>query len=399
MNARIIVIPDLYAAEKEMQSIGVDGAGIKVMLPKALSRALKLKNIKPTPANIIKQEMLSIGGEAAVASGVIDHSVAAADILLLGTPKHFNLLVTKLRTHQFGLPQLADEIILALKNYDGVPASLDIKGKRFEFGSQTYIMGILNVTPDSFSDGNKYLDAKDAVMRARQMLAEGADIIDIGGESTRPGAEPVTAEEEIKRVVPVIERLAAETGAIISIDTYKAAVAKAALKAGASMINDISALRFDVEMAGVAAENKCPVTMMHILGTPRDMQKNPTYSDLMGEILASLEEGLAIGKRAGILLEQIIVDPGIGFGKTTENNLEIVKRLREIKVLGRPILIGVSRKAFIGSVLDLPTDERVEGTAAAVAVAIANGADFIRVHDVKEMKRVAKMVDAIVRNN
>jgi dihydropteroate synthase len=260
-------------------------------------------------------------------------------------------------------------------------------------------MGILNVTPDSFSDGNKYLDAKDAVMRARQMLAEGADIIDIGGESTRPGAEPVAAAEEIKRVVPVIERLTAETDALISIDTYKAAVAKAALKAGAAMINDISALRFDAEMVGVVAENKCPIVMMHILGTPRDMQKNPTYSDLMGEILASLEEGLAIGKRAGILLEQIIVDPGIGFGKTTENNLEIVKRLREIKVLGRPILIGVSRKAFIGSVLDLPTDERVEGTAAVVAVAIANGADFIRVHDVKEMKRVAKMVDAIVRNN
>lgn len=396
MSARIIVLPDLGAAEKEMRAIGVDGAGVKIMGPKAVSRALKLKNIKPTPANIIKQEMLSIGGEAAAAYGMIDHSAAAVDMLLLGTLKHFNLLVIKLRAHQFGLPEMAEEIEAVLKNYDGIPAPLEVKGKRFEFGRQTYIMGILNVTPDSFSDGNKYLEAKDAALRARQMLAEGADIIDVGGESTRPGAEPVTAEEEIKRVVPVIERLAAETGAIISIDTYKAAVARAALKAGAAMINDISALRFDAEMAGVAAENKCPVVMMHILGTPRDMQKNPAYSDLMGEILAYLEEGLEIGRRAGILLEQIIVDPGIGFGKTAQNNLEIVRRLRELKTLGRPILIGVSRKAFIGSVLDLPTEDRVEGTAAAAALSIANGADFIRVHDVKEMKRVAKMTDAVI---
>jgi dihydropteroate synthase len=162
------------------------------------------------------------------------------------------------------------------------------------------------------------------------------------------------------------------------------------------MINDISALRFDREMAGVAAENKCPVVLMHILGTPREMQKNPAYTDLMGEIVAYLEEGLEIGRRAGILLEQIIVDPGIGFGKTAQNNLEIVRRLRELKTLGRPILIGVSRKAFIGNVLDLPTEDRVEGTAAAAALSIANGADFIRVHDVKEMKRVAKMADAVI---
>jgi dihydropteroate synthase len=231
------------------------------------------------------------------------------------------------------------------------------------------------------------------------MLEDGADIVDVGGESTRPGARAVTAEEEVKRVMPVIRALSRTKGAAISIDTRRARVARAALDAGADMINDVSGLRYDRKMAAVAACSKIPVCVMHMQGKPQNMQKNPAYKDLMGEIISCLEESLAIAKNAGILHGKILVDPGIGFGKTLEHNLEILKRLRELKVLGQPILVGPSRKSMIGKILGLPVEERVEGTAAAAAIAIANGADIVRVHDVKEIKRVVKITDAILRRS
>jgi dihydropteroate synthase len=256
-------------------------------------------------------------------------------------------------------------------------------------------MGVLNVTPDSFSDGGYFLDSEAAVRHGQQMIRDGADIIDIGGESTRPGSEAVPAEEEIDRIVPVIAKLAKRT--IISVDTTKAEVAEAALAAGADMVNDVSGLRFDPALAKLVAEKGVPLSLMHIKGKPRDMQNDPVYSDLMSEVISYLEEGLAIAQKAGILLEKIIVDPGIGFGKTVEHNLEIMARLKELKGLGRPVLVGTSRKSVIGKVLDLPVEERLEGTAATVALAIANGADIVRVHDVRAMSRVARMTDAIVR--
>ena len=272
-----------------------------------------------------------------------------------------------------------------------------IRGKTIETGARTLIMGILNVTPDSFSDGGKFLDGNAAVQRGKRMLAEGADIIDVGGESSRPGSDPVPEEAELRRVIPVIERLSSETDAVISVDTTKARVADEAVQAGASIINDISALRFDDGMAGVAAKTGAGLVLMHMLGTPKEMQSNPSYKDVVKEIREFLDARGKAVRDAGVAWEAIVYDPGIGFGKTVEHNLLLLKRLAEFKPLMRPLLVGPSRKSFIGAVLDLPVEERLEGTAAAVALAVANGADLVRVHDVKEMARVAKVADAVVR--
>jgi dihydropteroate synthase len=399
MSVRIIEINDRSAAVRELRAIDCDQAGIKLMAPKAVSRAVKVTGLTPTAANILKQEMLSFGGEAGTAYGSIVHLVKTTDVLICGTLRQFGLLTAKLKMHQFGLPAISVEIEECLKNSDRAPAPLKIGPLTLDFGLRAYIMGILNVTPDSFSDGGLFNDPAAAAGRARLMAEEGADIIDIGGESTRPGAAAVPAEEEIRRVVPVIKKLAGDRRLVISIDTRKARVARAALEAGADMINDVSGLRYDKKMARVAADFKAPICLMHMKGSPKTMQFKPAYRDLMGEIVDHLAAGIAIANNAGILLEKIIVDPGLGFGKTTVHNLEIMRRLRELKVLGRPILLGPSRKATIGQVLNLPAAERVEGTAAAVALAINNGADLVRVHDVKEMFRVARMTDAIVRRS
>ncbi len=268
----------------------------------------------------------------------------------------------------------------------------------FDFSERTFIMGILNVTPDSFSDGGRYFHRETAFERALEMQEEGADLIDIGGESTRPGAEKVSAQEEIKRVIPVIEKLAGRMRIPISIDTYKSDVARAALSAGASLINDISGLKFDPEMSAVAAESRVPVILMHIKGTPRNMQRNPSYKSLIHEIIEYLRESISIARKAGVCEELIIIDPGIGFGKTVDHNLEIIQRLDEFSGLEKPILLGPSRKSFLGKILGERTvDLRLEGTAAAVAIGIANGANIVRVHDVKEMLEVARIADSIKR--
>jgi dihydropteroate synthase len=259
-------------------------------------------------------------------------------------------------------------------------------------------MGILNITADSFSDGGLFLDKSAAIKRALRMAEDGADIIDIGGESTRPGSEPVTVEEELGRTIPVIEAIAKKIDIPISIDSYKAEVAKRALDAGASMVNDISGLRYDPAMPKVVSAYKVPVVIMHIKGKPKDMQKNPRYEALIPEVLDYLREGIRFASETGIAEDMIVVDPGIGFGKTFEQNLDIIHNLHEFTLFEKPVLIGASRKAFIGKILgDKPPGERLEGTAAAVAISIMNGANIIRVHDVKEMVRVAKVADAIKR--
>jgi len=263
-------------------------------------------------------------------------------------------------------------------------------GRKFCWGRKTYIMGILNITTDSFSGDGVGKDMETALARAKRLVAEGADIIDIGGESTRPDSRPVTPEEEINRVLPVIKMLSSEVDVPISIDTYKSGVARLALEAGANMINDVWGLRQDPKLAHVAAERGVPLV---ITANQRDMQ----YDNIMTAVVDSLVVGMNLALDAGVAWENIIIDPGIGFGKTLEGNIEVLRRLSELKSLGRPILLGTSRKSMIGLVLDLPVDERLEGTAATIALGIANGADMIRVHDVLQMKRVAKMTDAIVR--
>jgi len=257
-------------------------------------------------------------------------------------------------------------------------------------------MGILNVTPDSFADGGLFSSRDAAIERGVRMEEEGADIIDVGGESTRPGSEPLGHGEEVLRVIPVIDALAKRVKVPISIDTYKADVAKQALDAGASIINDISGLRFDPEMAKVAAAYRAPMVLMHIKGTPKNMQVNPHYDALIPEIVDYLRVSVRLAVDAGIREDMIIVDPGIGFGKTFEHNLEILRNLREFTFLEKPLMVGPSRKAFIGKILgNASASERMEGTAAAVAISITNGASIVRVHDVREMGKVAKVADAI----
>jgi dihydropteroate synthase len=264
-------------------------------------------------------------------------------------------------------------------------------------GERTLVMGIVNVTPDSFS-GDSVLDPEAAAQRAWRLVEDGADIVDIGGESTRPGSQPVSVDEELRRILPVLERLAATGFPVpISVDTYKPVVAQQALDAGACIVNDIFGLR-QPGMLEVVAAYRPAVVIMHMQGTPQRMQLNPTYSDCVREIAEFLERQAAVAQQAGLPRDRIIVDPGIGFGKTVAHNLEILRRLQEIRALGYPVLIGTSRKSFIGKVLGIETPaQRVWGTAATIAIAIANGADIVRVHDVREMVQVARMTDAVVR--
>lgn len=259
-------------------------------------------------------------------------------------------------------------------------------------------MGVLNVTPDSFSDGGRYLRPDRALAHAERMAEEGADLIDIGGESTRPGALPVPLKEELRRVIPVIKRVAARCRLPISIDTSKAEVARQAIEAGAAMVNDVTALLGDPEMAGVVADAGVPVVLMHMRGTPETMQRSPRYRALMEELLCFFRGRIAAAVAAGIDRHRIVIDPGIGFGKTVAHNLEILNRLKLLARLNRPILIGPSRKSFLGRLIDQSVDQRLEGTAAAVTAAVLHGAEVVRVHDVAEMVRVVRVADAIYRS-
>jgi dihydropteroate synthase len=282
---------------------------------------------------------------------------------------------------------------------------LKIGNKNFELGKQTIIMGILNVTPDSFSDGSKFFSTKDAVKQAIRMEKEGADIIDIGGESTRPGAANITKEEEIKRVIPVIKELVDKISIPLSIDTYKSDIAEKALNLGAGMVNDVTSFQGDKKLVNIVAKYKVPVCLMHMKGKPSNMQKNPVYNDVVEEIKCFFKERTEYAMLNGIERENIIIDPGLGFGKRTgkgiEDNCEILSRLSELKDLGFPIMIGASRKTFIGNVCGndkpLQVTDRLEGSLAAACIAIANGADIVRVHDVKETCRCVALADRVVR--
>ena len=277
--------------------------------------------------------------------------------------------------------------------------SIEWGNRSLRFGERTLIMGVLNVTPDSFSDGGHYFSKENAVKQALTLEAEGADIIDIGGESTRPYSENVSLEQELERVIPVIEEIRAHLKAPISIDTYKAEVARKALDAGASIINDISALRFDTEMASVAAEAGVPLILMHMKGTPGDMQNDPVYTDLMGEITDFFKEAIGRAEKYGIERDMLILDPGIGFGKSFDHNLEIIRDLNNFRMLDRPILLGTSRKAFIGKILGNNPEERDTGTMATVSAGIINGAHMVRVHNVRMARETVRVVDSIMSGN
>ncbi|TKJ30866.1 MAG: dihydropteroate synthase [Chloroflexi bacterium B3_Chlor] len=407
-NVRILNLDTPAKIQAEMDKIGASAPGIEIMTPKASLRAIKLEGLNFAASNILKQEMLSRGGETVASRVVYSAKQSDSDVLLLGTLRHYQDLVRKLHMQPFkSLRAIATEVEQALARYAGEELQpLVVADRTFNWGERTYVMGVVNVTPDSFSGDGLGRDAEGALAQAERMIEEGADLIDVGGESTRPGSEPVGSEEELRRVIPVIEGLVQRTSVPISIDTYKGQVAEEALVAGAHLVNDVWGLRLDPSLAEVVGRHRVPVVVMHNRSRPKDAAQTERlggrylgveYKDLMGDIIWELRESMALALEAGVEREKIIVDPGIGFGKTLEQNLQLVAELSELKVLGRPVLLGPSRKSFIGYTLDLPPEERMEGTTAAVAIGIANGADIVRVHDVKEMVRVTRMTDAIVR--
>lgn len=359
---------------------------------------LKTDPILAPAANILKQQMLSVGGECAVSRGAATCTIDKAPVILSGTKKQYLRLIESLKFQIFGLDILREELRSFFTD-DFYQLNLHLGSHIFDFNKKTAVMGILNVTPDSFSDGGEHYRFEDALASALQMEQDGADIIDIGGESTRPGAEPVDLETELNRVIPVIKALRKRTSVPISIDTYKSVVARRALEAGADLVNDISGMRFDSKMPATIAEFNSAVCLMHIKGTPQNMQKDPRYENLIDEILHSLNSSVNHAIDAGISRNKIIVDPGIGFGKSVADNYTILRYLKEFESLGQPILIGLSRKSLIGKLLDLPEDQRLEGSLAGLAAAIIHGASIIRVHDVKESVRAVTIADAIAGKN
>ena len=393
----VVKIKNLEEAAGIFKRIGVDPYGIDAMAAKTININILIEDQPCKIANIIKQEMLSVGGDAAVARGSVSCSIAASDILIMGTLKQILALARKIEKQPFGLSLIAGNILEILKNISHNEYVLKTFRREISLGKKTLIMGILNVTPDSFSDGGLFYSQQKAVERGLQMADEGADIIDVGGESTRPGAKSLDAGVELKRVLPVIESLAKQVKIPLSIDTTKAKVAKLAVVGGAEIVNDISALHGDKEMTKTIKDSGAAVILMHMRGKPRNMQKgNLVYNNLLGEITDYLQKSSEKALKAGIEKNRMVVDPGIGFGKTSEDNYKIIRNLEQLKQLGMPVMIGTSRKSFIGRITGGDPEQRLEGTAATVAAAIMNGSHIVRVHDVAAMKKVAAVTDAIV---
>jgi dihydropteroate synthase len=395
-NPRWLTVITPQQAVRELEMVASDGCGVSAMAPKMLSRCIKLNGLKCHQANILKQELLSVGGDAAVARGTVACSIPATDCILIGTDKQLQRLCHKLAAQPFGLAALAEELSAVLKSSAHPPRIWRTSLRDLSL-ERPLIMGILNITPDSFSDGGCFDTPEKALEQALQMEAEGADIIDIGGESSRPGAAAVPHDQELARVMPTLELLAGKLTCAISVDTWKSTVADQAMNTGAEIINDISGLNFDPEMATVAARHNAGVVLMHTRGTPDRMQQDTDYTDLMREVTESLQSSVAQALEAGIARERIAVDPGIGFGKECSGNLEILRRLDELRTLGLPVLVGSSRKSFIGKVLGrTSSSDRLFGTAATVAIAVHHGASILRVHDVRAMRDVADMARAVM---
>lgn len=349
---------------------------------------IHLEGLTWEEAHFLRQTMQACGGEA-IFSG---HPGDELEALLLATRSQLELALQRLSNEEQRMYAAAEEIreALAMREQLDRRRRLVCGPHVLPLGERTLVMGILNVTPDSFSDGGRYIDLDQAVAQARHMVEAGADLIDIGGESTRPGSEPVDAAEEMDRVLPIIRALSTELQVPLSIDTYKAEVADRAVQAGAHIINDIWGAKRDKRMAEVAARHQVPIILMH-------NREDRNYQHFFANFVKDLRKSVQIALQAGVRHDQIILDPGIGFAKSLEQNLETMRRLDDLVGLGFPVLLATSRKSMIGHVLDLPVDERMEGTAATVALGVAKGCHMVRVHDVKEMKRVTTMMDAMVK--
>lgn len=391
--ARLLELKSVEEAACQLERMGCDPGGVRIMAPKAIFRTILLENISSRAANLLKQTFLAKGGEVAVTRGTADLSVETTPVLICATMKHFRTALSQLRMQPWGLPDVAAVIESVLAVAEGnVVRHYQWKDCRLHIEpGHTLVMGILNLTPDSFSDGGKFNTASVAMEHVRAMIADGADIIDVGAESTRPyGAAKISADEELSRLLPVLEEVLRVSTVPVSVDTYKASVASEALRMGAHMINDIWGLQGDPDMAATVARFDVPVVVMH------NRSSVEAGLDVLADVASFFSESFRIAEDNGIERQKLIVDPGFGFGKTIAQNLTLLRDLSELSTMGCPLLVGTSRKKFIGETLGLPVDDRLEGTGATVCQAISGGAHIVRVHDVKPMKRMVQMMDAML---
>ena len=385
-HIRKIDIRNKRQAMQEFARIGATLHGQTIMADKASWLALKVKGIKARAAQILKQEMLSRMGDVVTSRDSLIKLDGPTDVIILGTEKSIKSLIDKLKIQPFGLKKLAVELndYLGFLKKTQVQKIIAIGSKRFDIEKEgALIMGILNITPDSFFDGGKYITPEAILSRIKEISAQGAHIIDIGGMSTRPGSKPVGLDEELSRVIWVVKHIKENFDILVSVDTYRAEVAEQAVKAGADIINDISGHTFDKRMRKIIAQHGVSAVIMHIKGTPENMQDNPVYEDAVEEVYDFLYAASNKAMEAGIKREKIIIDPGIGFGKGLEHNISILRAIADLTSMGYPLLIGASRKSFIGSLLgNVPVEERLSGSLSAAVWAYLNGASILRVHDV-----------------
>jgi dihydropteroate synthase len=393
-NAHPIAISSANDLKRHLSEIDVTDDEIERISDMFLHCTLKLERVDTRAANLMKTSIESLGGALAMRKEAHEFTVRETDVVISGSRHALRLLATRLKGEPFGLNVIAGEIAACITSGARI---MSWGSRTLDFTCKTYVMGILNCTPDSFFPESRVVTIKDAMKAGREMIAAGVDIIDVGGESTRPGSDSVDLDEEVRRVIPVVQSLRAESDVIISVDTRKKDVAERALDAGADIINDISGLRHNEELARLVARRKVPIVLMHIRGTPKTMQRHALYKNTISEILRELQPSVTAALSAGIDSSMIIVDPGIGFGKRIQDNLRIIKELASLKSLDFPILIGLSRKSFIGEILDKPVEERLIGTITANTLAIINGANIIRVHDVGHAVEMVKIIESVRR--
>jgi dihydropteroate synthase len=391
-NSHFVNLNDPADIRREFMTIGVEQNSIDELMDRFLYCSLRLENIDTRAAHLMNSYLNALGGTLAMHQDAREYTRSRTDVVISGNRKVFKELAERLKGEPFDLDKIAHDI-----EYQLLARNRTIVwGRRqLDFNRKTYIMGILNCTPDSFYPQSRVRTIEAAIKSARRMIDSGVDIIDIGGESTRPGSNGVSTGEEQKRVVPVITAIRKESDILISVDTRRRAVAEQALDAGADMINDISGLKRNKPLAELVAERGVPIILMHMQGEPKTMQNNPYYSNTISDILKDLQSSISFARNAGISEDRIIIDPGIGFGKRIKDNLRIIRELKAFKSLNFPILIGISRKSFIGQILNQPVEGRLIGTITANTLAVVNGADVIRVHDVGDAVEMVKIIDSI----
>jgi dihydropteroate synthase len=396
LNPRVIAATGLAPVLDEIRRTGATEHGVRRMIAKGESLAVAMEHLTRIQANLLKQEMLAAGGDCAVSRGICSEEAAETSALLVGTRRQFAALLARLAEEPFDLAAVAAEVGRALDGFARRRFTVRLGPRSLAVGPRPALVGIVNVTPDSFSDGGRCFDPEAAAEHGRRLAADGADVLDVGGESTRPGATEVGEDEELRRVMPVVRTLAGDLDVPVSIDTRHARVAREAVAAGACLVNDVTGLTGDPTMARTVAETGAGLVLMHILGEPRTMQVDPRYENLLADICRFLRRGVRAAREAGVAEDHIIIDPGLGFGKTLEHNVEILARLGQLRTLGLPIMVGASRKRFIGQLTGVESPaERVLGTAAACALAAAQGALLLRVHDVREMRQALAVAAAV----